>query len=264
MESSLSSNTPALPQPQITLSKQRLAGRRLGSAPANKSESSQPELVGQRFGSVIIISPDLLWLGPRNRRFIHVLCECAGCGYRSVISLANLRNGRTKGCRDCNQPKRVPDWLQYRVTNMKRRCTSPKDAGWPRYGGRGIEFRFDSVITGALWIVENLGIPESPEAMHLDRINNEGHYEPGNLRWASFALNQSNTRKTKWSPMMHDFKIKFPHVRYADSSLRSLLASGMSFEEIEKRWNTPSRKPKGKYGTCSIADPAIASLAKVF
>lgn len=145
---------------------------------------------------------------------------------------------------------------------MKRRCSSPRDPNWPNYGGRGIEFRFDSVITGALWIVENLGLPEDPEAVQLDRINNDGHYEPGNIRWASIALNQVNKRRVRWVPMMHAFKLKYPHVRYADTSLRGLLAAGLSFEEIERRWHAPSRKPKGKYGTCSIADRAIASLAK--
>lgn len=262
VESDLSSPTPELPQPQITPLKQRSVGARLGSVPANRRPSSQPELVGQRFGSVMVISPDVLWLGQRERRFMHVLCECVTCGYRSVISLSNLQSGRTKGCRSCNQPQRFPKWLYSRAHAMKQRCSNPKDRRFKDYGGRGIEFRFDSVTTCALWIKENLGLPHSPELAEIDRINNDGHYEAGNIRWASRQANMNNTRRSKWGPLMHKFRMEHPDVRYADASLRGYMAAGMSFAEIAERWAQPSRKPKGKYGTFSIADPAIASLAK--
>lgn len=262
MVSVKSLTTPALPQPQTTPLKQKRVGARLGSVPTNRSPLSRPELVGQRFGSVTVISPDVLWLGPRERRFIHVLCECVGCGYRSVISLSNLRNGRTLGCRACNQPKRFPSWLYARAASMRRRCMVKKDRRYPDYGGRGIEFRFGSATMCALWIAENLGIPEQAEFLHLDRIDNDGHYEPGNIRWATPSLNLSNTRRTRWLPLMHKFKMLHPEVRYADTTLRSLLSEGLSFEQIVARWKAPSQKPKGKYGTCSTADPAIASLVR--
>lgn len=262
MASNPSFNTPDLPQPQITPLKQRKVGARLGSVPTNRRPSSQPELVGQRFGSVMVISPDLLWLGQRERRFVHVLCECVGCGYRSVISLTNLQGGRTKGCRSCNQPVQFPKWLYARAHGMKQRCTNPKDRRFKDYGGRGIEFRFDSVTTCALWVRDNLGIPTDPEMMELDRKNNNGHYEPGNVQWSTRQQNMNNTRVSKWSPLMHKFKLTHPEVRYSDASLRSLLSAGLSFAEIVQRWNKPSHKPKGKYGTYSTADPAIASLAK--
>ena len=262
MESDQSSHTPALPQPQITPLKQRTVGARLGSVPTNRRPSSQPELVGQRFGSVMVISPDLLWLGQRERRFVHVLCECVTCGYRSVISLSNLRGGRTKGCRSCNQPQRFPKRLYARAHSMRQRCENPKDRRYKDYGGRGIEFRFDSVTICALWVKENLGIPPEPETVELDRINNNGHYEPGNVRWSTRSVNMNNTRVSKWGPLMHKFRLLHPEGRYADASLRGYLAAGMSFAEIVERWKTPSHKPKGKYGTFSIADPVIASLAK--
>lgn len=262
VESNESFDTPALPQPQITPLKQRKVGARLGSVPTNRRPSSQPELVGQRYGSVMVISPDVLWLGQRHRRFMHVLCECVDCGYRSVISLSNLKGGRTKGCRSCNQPQQFPKWLYARAQNMKQRCNNPNDRRFKDYGGRGIEFRFDSVTTCALWVRDNLGIPDDPETVELDRIENDGHYEPGNLRWATRRKNMNNTRVSKWGPLMHKFRLEHPEVRYADASLRSFLASGMSFEAIVERWATPSDKPKGKYGTYSTADPEIASLAK--
>jgi hypothetical protein len=68
------------------------------------------------------------------------------------------------------------------------------DAGYPNYGGRGIEFRFPSVLSGCLWIQENLGLNRR---MELDRINNDGHYEPGNLRYATKSMQMRNARTTK-------------------------------------------------------------------
>ena len=264
MESNQSSNTPDLKRPLATRSKRLRAGAPLGNVPKNKQPSCQPELVGQQFGSVKVISPDLFWLGRRERRFPHALCECVGCGYRAFISLASLRSGLSKGCRDCNQPRLVPKWLYARIHGMKQRCQNPKEKRFPDYGGRGIEFRFESQTIAGLWIVENLGIPENWEWMELDRIDNNGHYEPGNIQWASRRLNMANRRVSKWAPLMHKFTIEHPEIKYSEATLRSLLSSGMSFEDIVARYHLPSCKPKGKYGTSLIADPEIASLAKDF
>jgi hypothetical protein len=124
---------------------------------------------------------------------------------------------------------------------------------WKHYGGRGIEFRFSSVKEAGLWIMQNLGLHKELE---LDRINTNGHYEPGNLVWATGRENKSHTRATKHVIRFHEFKARHPEVRYADSTLRQLI-SKMTDEEIVARWNAPSCKPKGVYGTYSMPDPAI-------
>jgi hypothetical protein len=111
----------------------------------------------------------------------------------------------------------------------------------------------------AVWLIENLGEP-ADRGMEIDRIDNNGHYEPGNLRWATASLNVSNTRKRRINAEAHAFRMAHPDVRYADATLRRLIGSGLSWPEIVKRWNTPSSKPKGVYGTCSTPDPDIASL----
>lgn len=148
---------------------------------------------------------------------------------------------------------------------MQRRCNNPRASGYENYGGRGIEFRFSSPAECALWIVQELGVPENAKDLELDRRNNDGHYEPGNIRWAPKLVNSLNRRPSRgWVPMMHKFRIEHPEIRYADKSLIGFFASGMSFEEIVARYHQPSRKPKGKFGTFSTADPAIASLAKGF
>lgn len=263
VEKDQSSHIADLPQPQITsFTQQTKAGAPLGTVPKNRRPLSQPELVGKKFGSVMVISPDVVWLGARQRRFMHVLCECVTCGYRSIISLTNLEGGRTKGCRPCNQPKQVPEWLNARTAAMKSRCNNKNNPQYENYGGRGIQFKFDSAISCALWIQQNLGCLPEHKDMELDRINNDGHYEPGNIRWAKKVVNTNNRRTSKWTPLMHKFKLEHPEIRYADASLRALLSAGLTFDQIVERYYKPSQKPKGKYGTYSIADQEIASLAK--
>lgn len=262
VENEKSSLTLELPQPQTTASKQARVGARLGNVPVNRRPSSQPELVGKQFGNVMVISPDALWLGPKHRRFMHVLCECTKCGYRSMIDFQSLESGRSKGCRPCGNPRQVPAWLYARAANQKKRCNNPNDPRWRDYGGRGIEFRFSSPTEAALWVIKELGIPENYADLQLDRINNNGHYEPGNIRWATGLLNHNNTRKSKWTPLIHQLRMKHPEIRYADATLRSLFSNGFSTDQIIERFHKPSHKPKGKYGTYSIADPEIASLVK--
>jgi hypothetical protein len=105
--------------------------------------------------------------------------------------------------------------------------------------------------------MDNLGIPEGYQ---LDRIDNEGHYEPGNLRWSTPQQNMAHYRRTKASPTFHKFRQDYPGVLYADSTLRKLLCMGLTPEQIAERWNLPSCKPKGVYGTFSQPDHFIVSL----
>jgi hypothetical protein len=73
---------------------------------------------------------------------------------------------------------------------MLQRCSRPTRADWPRYGGRGISVserwrRFENFLA-------DMG--ECPPDLSLDRINNEGNYEPGNCRWATLEQQVRNRR----------------------------------------------------------------------
>lgn len=248
---------------QGTSSPRKKAGAPLGVVPKNKQPSERPELVGQQFGNVKVFSPTVVWLGPKNRRIQHVFVECVKCFSRACVSLDNLRKARTGGCLPCGRPPQTyPDWLYQRVQAMKHRCCNPNNSNYANYGGRGIRFNFAGVKEGTLWIVKNLGLPPQDPYLQLDRIDPDGHYEPGNLRWADVRVNQLNKRGRQGTARMHAFRLEFPHVTYADTTIIGLVNQGLSYAEIAARWAKPSQKPKGVYGTSSTPDLAIASLVR--
>ncbi len=81
---------------------------------------------------------------------------------------------------------------------MRRRCENPVVKDYPNYGGRGIRVcpEWRDVATFIAWIEANLG--PRPPRMSLDRIDPDGNYEPGNVRWATSAEQSANRRKAVW------------------------------------------------------------------
>ena len=73
----------------------------------------------------------------------------------------------------------------------KRRCNNPNHKQYLDYGGRGITFKFKSFDE----FLNAVGT--RPKNYQLDRINNDGHYEVGNVRWATAHQNSINTRTYK-------------------------------------------------------------------
>lgn len=79
-------------------------------------------------------------------------------------------------------------------TNMKTRCSDPKHTSYKNYGGRGISICKE--WTESYKAFESY-IGPRPEGMTLDRINNDGNYEPGNCRWATWKEQISNRRPNR-------------------------------------------------------------------
>lgn len=77
---------------------------------------------------------------------------------------------------------------------MMYRCLNEKSPSFLHYGGRGIRVAPElQTLQGFLDVV---GLPPTPQHQ-LDRINNDGHYEPGNLRWATPSENLRNQRRSR-------------------------------------------------------------------
>ena len=84
----------------------------------------------------------------------------------------------------------VPGYLRCIFSSMKRRCNNPKIHNYNRYGGRGIKVLFKSSKEFIKYVVNEL--QTDPRGLTIDRIDNDGNYEPGNIRFVSQAENNQN------------------------------------------------------------------------
>lgn len=78
-------------------------------------------------------------------------------------------------------------------TAMKQRCLNPNNRRYADYGGRGIAVCPQWVASFEQFLAD---VGDRPSAdLSIDRIDNEGNYEPGNVRWATKAQQSANTRR---------------------------------------------------------------------
>lgn len=173
-------------------SRGRVSRYDLNTPPPAAHISYKPEMVGEQYGHVKIISPEKRWNESMNQ--CYVLTQCQGCGSIQWQSRKSLTGGVSRGCQRCSQPKQIPKWLEKRLSAAKQRCTNPKDRGYQNYGARGIRFEFSSATEAGLYLLEEFGLPD--RALEIDRIDTNGHYAKGNLRFIARRENNSNRRDT--------------------------------------------------------------------
>lgn len=196
-----------------------------GKPPPADKVSYNPEQVGSRYGWVEITSPERRYTSGWSG--LYVLCRCHGCGVEKWVAFANLTSGKSNGCQPCSQPSSVPKWLLKRVSAMRDRCTNPKNAGWARYGGRGIKFCFPSVLEGAVYVKKTIGLIRH---LDIDRKDNNGDYAPGNLRYATRSLNMMNQRRSKLT--VDDYMFALTESPYSLRTTREYIAKGYPKEAI--------------------------------
>jgi hypothetical protein len=130
-------------------------------------------------------------------------------GHPLADELSHRRTGHCKA-----NDKTYRSWV-----SMKKRCTDPNSIGWKNYGGRGITIceRWQKVY---LNFHEDMG--ECPDGYTLDRIDNNGNYEPSNCKWSTQLEQSQNKRNIK---LTEELVIE----------ARKLQADGMSTKELSDR-----------------------------
>ena len=168
--------------------------------------------VGHRYGRLVVISEGES-TPTKQARWI---CQC-DCGkVTRAITGQSLREGRVTQCAECSRSERVthgmthhPAYASYQ--GAKARCENPNHVSYHRYGGRGIKFLFKSFEE--FW--GHLEGSYQP-GLSIERINNDGHYEVGNVTWATGYEQNRNMSSNVWYEWKGERKIMADWAKHFD------------------------------------------------
>ena len=171
-----------------------------------------PLHIGDVFERLTVVSGPTRKKSPNGQSFWYWTCRCQ-CGAERETREANLKSGISRSC-GCLQREKAAKvgarsithgcssgghtTTEYRSwSGMMTRCYNPNQPSYERYGGRGITIcerwhSFNNFLT-------DMGIKPAAE-MSIDRIDNNGNYEPGNCRWATPTQQNRNSRQNVLMP----------------------------------------------------------------
>lgn len=147
---------------------------------------------GKAFGKWTQIGPSFsVWFSSRQKNR-YAVCRCE-CGSVEAVRTNQLRGPDGNRCKKCSTTTHgLTSSCEYKVwQGMVRRCSNTNERYYHHYGGRGITVcerwrHFPNFYA-------DMG-PRPSSDHSLDRIDNDGHYEPGNCRWATRSQQQRNKR----------------------------------------------------------------------
>jgi hypothetical protein len=153
---------------------------------------------GQKFDRLTVVTS----LGViKSHSMCEVLCDC---GKVKIVTATSLKNGKTRSCgclkiegllarSSSHCLSKTPLYSVWK--DMMRRCLNPESHEYKNYGERGITV-CDAWRNPETFIAECPAKPDGP--YHFDRIENDGNYEPGNVRWSTRSESMRNVRHNLW------------------------------------------------------------------
>jgi len=206
-------------------------------------------LVGNKYGRLTIISCHYE-VSKNSHKNIHMsVCVCE-CGKTITTRTTRLISGITKSCRCLSTELTVArnkthgdaDSVEYGIwCGIKNRCTNKNVKSYKDYGERGI------TICDRWLVYENFlaDMGRRPKGCSIDRINNEGNYEPDNCKWSTRSEQQNNKRTNhiiEYNGERLNIKQWCTKLNLQYSTiLRRCTLPGWTAEQI---LTTPSGKPK--------------------
>ena len=209
------------------------------SIPKNTHKRFQ-NLLGKTFGQWTVIE----YIGKTQNGTSRWNCHCGACGSIKPVDTASLNRGNSTHC-GCEQKERFVKRStkhgmfgteEYNIwSKMIYRCFNANCHNYNRYGGRGISV-CESWRSSFDNFYKDMG--PRPDGKTLDRIDNNGNYEPGNCRWATNS-EQANNRVTNTTVIFNGEELTARQISnitgFPYKQLSSRIWRGLSIEEALSR-----------------------------
>lgn len=207
------------------------------SATLNLKAKPRKDITSKRFGSLVAVA-----INGKSKNGKNVWKCICDCGATTYVPVGDLSSGNSKSC-GCKTKDALRNYVQEKKKNavksphlkaaniwkkMISRCYDQLNKDFPNYGGRGISVCDQWMDFKSFF--NDMGDP--PDGMSIDRIDNNGNYEPSNCRWATSTEQARNKRNN----VIVEYKGE--RMTVAEASIKSGIPASTIYSRVTKLLST--------------------------